>query len=58
MILNLRPQSLEFLDCIIEELDARQNTDQQSEILSIIRDVLGYSDTNDSEFSIPQSEAK
>ena len=41
MILNLRPQSLEFLDCIIEELDTRLDADQQTEILTIIGEILG-----------------
>ena len=41
MILNLRPQDLGLLDCVVEECDERFNQEEQMEILNIIREVLG-----------------
>ncbi|KAL9631596.1 MAG: hypothetical protein Q9164_005796 [Protoblastenia rupestris] len=44
MILNLRPQDLGLLDCVVEECDERFNQEEQMEILNIIREVLGGSE--------------
>lgn len=41
MVLNLRPQELTLLDCVVEECDERFTQERQEEILSIVRDVLG-----------------
>ena len=44
MIVNLRPQDLGLLDCVVEECDERFSEAHQLEILSIIREVLGGGD--------------
>ena len=49
MILNLRPQNLGLLDCVVEECDERFNETQQSEILGIIMEVLGGGEGEDSQ---------
>ena len=49
MILNLRPQDLGLLDCVVEECDERFNEAQQKEILGIIREVLGSDETENSQ---------
>ena len=49
MILNLRPQRPVFLDCIIEECDARLSQSQQEEVLQIIAEHLGYDDNDDND---------
>lgn len=41
MILNLRPDNLGLLDCMVEECDERFTAEQQDEIVGIIGDVLG-----------------
>ena len=41
VILNTRPQDQSLLDCVVEECDERFSTEQQDEILRIVRDVLG-----------------
>lgn len=41
MILNLRPDNLGLLDCMVEECDERFTAEQQDEIVAIIGDVLG-----------------
>lgn len=41
MVLNLRPQELTLLDCVVEECDERFTQERQEEILRIVRDVLG-----------------
>lgn len=41
MIVNLRPESLGLLDCVVEECDERFSTEQQDEIVRIVGDVLG-----------------
>ncbi|CZS96419.1 hypothetical protein WAI453_009944 [Rhynchosporium graminicola] len=46
MIMNLRPTKLESLNTIVEEMDDRYTEDQQSEIVEIIRGVLGTADGN------------
>lgn len=44
MILNLRPLSLELLDCVVEECDERFTQDRQEMILQVVGDVLGRED--------------
>lgn len=41
MIVNLRPENLGLLDCVVEECDERFSSEQQDEIVKIIGDVLG-----------------
>ena len=41
MIVNLRPESLGLLDCVVEECDERFTAEQQDEIVAIIGNVLG-----------------
>lgn len=41
MIVNLRPENLGLLDCVVEECDERFTAEQQDEIVRIIGDVLG-----------------
>ena len=41
MIVNLRPENLGLLDCVVEECDERFTAEQQAEIVHIIGDVLG-----------------
>lgn len=41
MIVNLRPEILGLLDCVVEECDERFTAEQQDEIVRIIGDVLG-----------------
>ncbi|CAF9934916.1 MAG: hypothetical protein ALECFALPRED_006177 [Alectoria fallacina] len=41
MIVNLRPESLGLLDCVVEECDERFTTEQQDEIVRIVGHVLG-----------------
>ena len=40
MVLNLRPQELTLLDCVVEECDERFTQERQEEILRIVVDVL------------------
>lgn len=40
-ILNLRPQELGLLDCVVEECDLRLSEEEQEEILRIVAEVLG-----------------
>ena len=41
MIVNLRPDNLGLLDCVVEECDERFTAEQQDEIVGIIGNVLG-----------------
>lgn len=41
MMLNLRPQDLGLLDCVVEECDLRFSEEEQERILGIIGGVLG-----------------
>lgn len=41
MTLNLRPQDLGLLDCVVEECDLRFTEEQQEQILGIVAEVLG-----------------
>lgn len=41
MIVNLKPENLGLLDCVVEECDERFSIEQQDEIVKIIGDVLG-----------------
>lgn len=41
MIVNLRPENLGLLDCVVEECDERFTSEQQDEIVGIVGDVLG-----------------
>ena len=41
MIVNLRPDTLGLLDCVVEECDERFTAEQQDEIVAIIGNVLG-----------------
>ena len=41
MICNLRPGEQTLLDCVVEECDERFSSEQQEEILRIVRDALG-----------------
>ncbi|KAK3170650.1 hypothetical protein OEA41_002732 [Lepraria neglecta] len=41
MVLNLRPQELTLLDCVVEECDERFTQERQEEILRIVQEVLG-----------------
>lgn len=41
MIVNLRPENLGLLDCVVEECDERFETERQEEIVRIVGDVLG-----------------
>lgn len=47
MILNLRPQDLGLLDCVVEECDLRFTEDEQEQILGIIGRVLGDAESLD-----------
>lgn len=40
MIINLAPEELGLLDCLIEECDLRFSDDEQQGILEVVRDVL------------------
>lgn len=40
MIINLAPEELGLLDCLIEECDLRFSEDDQQGILEVVRDVL------------------
>lgn len=40
MLINLMPEELGLLDCIIEECDLRFSEEEQVGILGIVRDVL------------------
>ncbi len=42
MILNLRPQSVGVLDCVVEELDQRFGEVEQERIVGMIRAVLAF----------------
>lgn len=44
MMLNLRPQDLGLLDCVVEECDLRFSEEEQELILGIIGRVLGDGD--------------
>ena len=44
MIVNLRPDNLGLLDCVVEECDERFTAEQQDEIVGIIGNVLGKED--------------
>ena len=39
--MNLRPDNLGLLDCVVEECDERFTAEQQDEIVAIIGNVLG-----------------
>ena len=41
MVVNLRPEELGLLDCVVEECDERFTAERQDEILKVIGDVLG-----------------
>lgn len=41
MICNLRPGEQTLLDCVVEECDERFSSQQQEEILGVVRDALG-----------------
>ena len=41
MIVNLRPDNLGLLDCVVEECDERFTAEQQDDIVGIIGKVLG-----------------
>lgn len=47
MMLNLRPQDLGLLDCVVEECDLRFTEEEQEQILEIIGRVLGDADSMD-----------
>lgn len=47
MMLNLRPQDLGLLDCVVEECDLRFTEEQQEQILGIIAGVLGGPESMD-----------
>lgn len=47
MILNLRPQDLGLLDCVVEECDLRFTEEQQEQMLGIIAGVLGDAESMD-----------
>ena len=47
MILNLRPLNPVLLDAVIEELDQRLSSEQQSEMLKILEDTITKQDTID-----------
>lgn len=40
MIINLAPEELGLLDCIVEECDLRFSEEDQLGILEVVRDVL------------------
>lgn len=40
MIINLAPEELGLLDCLIEECDLRFSDDEQQRILEVVGDVL------------------
>lgn len=42
MIINLAPEELGLLDCIVEECDLRFSEEDQLGILEVVRDVLLY----------------
>lgn len=42
MICNLRPGEQTLLDCVVEECDERFSSEQQEEILRVVRDALGF----------------
>lgn len=46
-MLNLRPQDLGLLDCVVEECDLRFTEEQQEQILGIIAGVLGDAESMD-----------
>lgn len=41
MILNIRPENVAILNCIVEDAESRFNEDQQTEMLAMIEEVLG-----------------
>lgn len=41
MLLNLKPEGPELLDCIIEEADERFSAEEQEGIMGVVADVLG-----------------
>ena len=41
MLLNLKPEGPELLDCIIEEADERFSAEEQEGIMAVVADVLG-----------------
>jgi hypothetical protein len=47
MICNLRPGEQTLLDCVVEECDERFSSEQQEEILRIVRDALGIKNEED-----------
>lgn len=49
MILNLRPQDLSLLDCVVEEIDLRFGIDEQERILEVVGRVLGREDGGEEE---------
>lgn len=40
MIINLAPEELGLLDCLVEECDLRFSEEDQQGILEVVRDVL------------------
>ena len=53
-IINLRPEGLEVLSSIVEELDERFTDEQQEQIIEIVGDVLGRSDENEDEAEVTE----
>ncbi|KAI9811770.1 MAG: hypothetical protein M1827_005315 [Pycnora praestabilis] len=49
MILNLRPDGVGVLDCVVEEMEIRLDEGKQEEILRIVGDVLGREKVVDGE---------
>lgn len=47
MIINLRPLNNGMLDCIVEDVDERLSAEQQEELLTTVRDVLGNDEEED-----------
>ncbi|KUI58647.1 DNA-directed RNA polymerase III subunit rpc9 [Cytospora mali] len=41
MILNVRPENIAILNCLVEDAESRFNEDQQNEMIAIIEEVLG-----------------
>jgi hypothetical protein len=46
MILNLKPQDLGFLDCVLEECDLRFTQEQQEDMLMIIEEYMNSGVSN------------
>lgn len=41
MILNVRPENVAILNCLVEDAESRFNEDQQNEMVAIIEETLG-----------------